>query len=224
MCQKCGAKGGSKGDAVLQAHHIVPRSKGGADTTENLITLCNACHESEHGHEIPVQDSTYYRRSVEGRRSKAVNARNQNSPDHIGSVAPPFHDQLYLHPGVPNRKNANRPRVNTNSGVTIESATNTDQETVVTEQMEWPYPFQQYSDEDPFSNKHEVGLLPDVTVIEHRVEKALELDPEWVGTNRSTRNSTMTWPRTSGSTSRVSMAMFLSSASSLTLNCSGWRE
>lgn len=71
--------------------------------------------------------------------------------------------------------------MNTNSGVTIESATSTDQGTVVTEQMGWPYPFQQYSDEDPFSNKHEVDLLPDVTVIEHRVETVLELDPEWGG-------------------------------------------
>src|SRR5262249_2170649 len=29
---------------VLHGHHIVPRSKGGPDTPENVITLCDLCH------------------------------------------------------------------------------------------------------------------------------------------------------------------------------------
>lgn len=29
----------------LHAHHIKFRSQGGANTTSNLITLCNRCHE-----------------------------------------------------------------------------------------------------------------------------------------------------------------------------------
>lgn len=32
----------------LHGHHIVFRSKGGEDTTENLITLCNDCHDGVH--------------------------------------------------------------------------------------------------------------------------------------------------------------------------------
>lgn len=52
-CQSCGAEGGLSGGARLETHHIVPKSRGGEDRAENLITLCHSCHESEHGHSIP---------------------------------------------------------------------------------------------------------------------------------------------------------------------------
>jgi len=52
-CQKCGAKGGPHGNADLAAHHMVPKSRGGKDEVDNLITVCNSCHEQEHGHSIP---------------------------------------------------------------------------------------------------------------------------------------------------------------------------
>ena len=29
-------------------HHVVPRSQGGSDTAENLITICNECHYRKH--------------------------------------------------------------------------------------------------------------------------------------------------------------------------------
>jgi hypothetical protein len=29
----------------LTAHHIVPRKEGGPDTLENLVTLCEVCHD-----------------------------------------------------------------------------------------------------------------------------------------------------------------------------------
>ena len=32
----------------LEIHHIVPRSKGGTNLEENLITLCSACHQMAH--------------------------------------------------------------------------------------------------------------------------------------------------------------------------------
>jgi 5-methylcytosine-specific restriction endonuclease McrA len=47
-CQRCGAKGGKKGDRKVVAHHIIPRSEGGADELENLITLCGPCHGRTH--------------------------------------------------------------------------------------------------------------------------------------------------------------------------------
>jgi len=49
-CQSCGAKGGRKGDAELEAHHIKPVSEGGETTLENLKTLCKPCHSAQHGH------------------------------------------------------------------------------------------------------------------------------------------------------------------------------
>lgn len=34
---------------ALQIHHVVPRSAGGSDFPENLITLCWKCHAVAHG-------------------------------------------------------------------------------------------------------------------------------------------------------------------------------
>lgn len=38
-CTRCGAD-----DRTLQAHHVIPRSAGGPDTLDNLVTLCRPCH------------------------------------------------------------------------------------------------------------------------------------------------------------------------------------
>ena len=42
-CQFCGTM------SNLEVHHKEFRSRSGADTEENLITLCAACHASVHG-------------------------------------------------------------------------------------------------------------------------------------------------------------------------------
>src|SRR5207302_954642 len=42
----------------LDTHHIKPRSKGGSNSIENLITLCSAHHQMEH-------DSSHIRRAGE---------------------------------------------------------------------------------------------------------------------------------------------------------------
>lgn len=48
-CQICKGK---SGDTVLEVHHILPKSKGGTDMPDNLITLCHCCHERLHKGEI----------------------------------------------------------------------------------------------------------------------------------------------------------------------------
>ncbi|HWR24957.1 MAG TPA: RNA-guided endonuclease IscB [Methanosarcina sp.] len=50
-CQHC--KGKSK-DPKLHCHHIVFRSEKGTDTPENLITLCNTCHDNLHAGKIKL--------------------------------------------------------------------------------------------------------------------------------------------------------------------------
>ena len=37
-CVRCGSR------YYLSAHHIQPRAEGGADTPENLVSLCVSCH------------------------------------------------------------------------------------------------------------------------------------------------------------------------------------
>lgn len=46
-CQCCKTKKG-----ILNAHHIVYRSNGGADTLDNLITFCADCHKKLHKGEL----------------------------------------------------------------------------------------------------------------------------------------------------------------------------
>lgn len=48
-CQNCKQSGGPNGDAKLDAHHIVPVSKGGNHDVSNLVTLCRQCHNDAHG-------------------------------------------------------------------------------------------------------------------------------------------------------------------------------
>lgn len=44
VCRACGINVGD----WRQQHHILYRSHGGADTTSNLVTLCNRCHLAVH--------------------------------------------------------------------------------------------------------------------------------------------------------------------------------
>ena len=60
-CQHC--KGKSK-DPKLHCHHIIFRSQNGTDAPENLITLCNTCHDALHEGKIKLS----------GRRSKTKHA------------------------------------------------------------------------------------------------------------------------------------------------------
>ena len=51
-CQKCG-----KNQVKLHVHHIVFKSNGGTDASNNLITLCEVCHDKIHRHQTPEKES-----------------------------------------------------------------------------------------------------------------------------------------------------------------------
>jgi hypothetical protein len=42
-CEACGA-----GGVKLEAHHRVPRERGGRDAVDNLVALCVPCHQAAH--------------------------------------------------------------------------------------------------------------------------------------------------------------------------------
>jgi 5-methylcytosine-specific restriction endonuclease McrA len=42
-CQLCGSM------STVEVHHLRFRSRGGEDCDENLITICQPCHEAIHG-------------------------------------------------------------------------------------------------------------------------------------------------------------------------------
>ena len=52
ICQHC--KGKTK-DSRLEVHHIVFRSNGGSDESENLMTLCKTCHDKVHSGAIKLK-------------------------------------------------------------------------------------------------------------------------------------------------------------------------
>ncbi len=49
-CRVCGTKTNPDAVGLLRGHrhHIVYRSAGGKDVSENLVTLCAECHDAEH--------------------------------------------------------------------------------------------------------------------------------------------------------------------------------
>ncbi len=48
-CQLCGSH------RHLQMHHIKPRSQGGDNTENNLLTLCRECHYAVHHGTMPLK-------------------------------------------------------------------------------------------------------------------------------------------------------------------------
>ena len=50
-CQYCGRKAPS---VILEVDHIIPISKGGEDTPENLITSCSLCNVQKGNKEVKL--------------------------------------------------------------------------------------------------------------------------------------------------------------------------
>ncbi|MCF7928543.1 MAG: HNH endonuclease [Spirochaetales bacterium] len=50
-CTRCGwnySRWNPSDPRFLEIHHIKPHREGGASTPENLVTLCNVCHDEIH--------------------------------------------------------------------------------------------------------------------------------------------------------------------------------
>ncbi|MEY7847723.1 HNH endonuclease [Natrarchaeobius sp. A-rgal3] len=73
-CTRCGAD-----DRTLQAHHVVPRSAGGPDELENLLTLCRPCHGVIH----------QYNRSFDDVREDAPLFPDPDSPTPVARMRTP---------------------------------------------------------------------------------------------------------------------------------------
>jgi len=52
ICEHCGGNRVIGGRINGGVHHIEPRSRGGGDNEENLITLCTYCHSLAHDGKI----------------------------------------------------------------------------------------------------------------------------------------------------------------------------
>ena len=66
-CRLCGRKTNPEATGLLDRghrHHLQYRSKGGMDTTDNLITLCAACHAGVHDGRIRMDGDADVHRGV----------------------------------------------------------------------------------------------------------------------------------------------------------------
>jgi hypothetical protein len=68
-CQKCSGK---KKDKRLHVHHIVFRSKGGTNSPDNLVTLCEICHKNLHANENEEQESLKLQKKRRANTTDAV--------------------------------------------------------------------------------------------------------------------------------------------------------
>jgi 5-methylcytosine-specific restriction endonuclease McrA len=76
QCRCCDKRSDPEATGLLKRghrHHIVYRSAGGTDTTENLVTLCAMCHNDEHKHRLMVVGNadvalTFHRQAADGLR------------------------------------------------------------------------------------------------------------------------------------------------------------
>lgn len=61
-CTKCGAKRKS-----LRMHHRIMESRGGGETMENLVSVCQDCHVEIH-RELRAKENKLYRERLEWTR------------------------------------------------------------------------------------------------------------------------------------------------------------
>ena len=57
---------------VLHRHHMVYRSQGGVTTTENVLTLCGACHSRVHAGLVEIVGVDANERALRFRRVREV--------------------------------------------------------------------------------------------------------------------------------------------------------
>lgn len=74
QCRCCDKRSDPEATGLLakgHRHHLTYRSAGGADTTDNLVTLCATCHSDEHRNRLRIEGNpdvalTFYRQDDAG--------------------------------------------------------------------------------------------------------------------------------------------------------------
>jgi len=74
QCRCCDKRSDPEATGLLtrgHRHHVVYRSAGGADTIDNLVTLCAQCHSDEHHSKLRIEGNpevslTFFRKDEAG--------------------------------------------------------------------------------------------------------------------------------------------------------------
>lgn len=75
-CRQCGHVGSGR-DGTLHADHVTNRASGGADSLDNLMTLCEHCHSVKSRHE-----------AIQGQRARIQRGYHPRQA-HPGMLPPP---------------------------------------------------------------------------------------------------------------------------------------
>ena len=86
----------------LEIHHVVPRSEGGGDNRENLITLCRKCHDevelSEYRTVALIRNHTPEWKNTNAAKKK----RDKRPADTAETEVPATHWQSWVYGGAKN--------------------------------------------------------------------------------------------------------------------------
>lgn len=94
-CRYCGDEPSHK---KLEVDHIVPRSKGGSDIIENLVTACFDCNRGKSNKEIVAIDKSLTLANIENKALVAFNKKRLEDEvvsfytDYFLDNAPHFHE------------------------------------------------------------------------------------------------------------------------------------
>lgn len=81
-CVYCG-KGGEEPETVLTLDHVRPRSRGGSDEAENLVTCCHTCKQARGARELQAFCRTageFYQIDPEAVERHVRNCRQRQLP------------------------------------------------------------------------------------------------------------------------------------------------
>jgi len=84
-CKKCCGK---KNNPKLHVHHIIFCSNGGTNSPDNLITLCEPCHNGIHAHKTPEKESLKFSTEIKKQRHTASAVQVSTVSSYLQKIYP----------------------------------------------------------------------------------------------------------------------------------------
>ena len=94
-CVYCGFKGDSFEKWLqLSIDHLIPKSQGGSDDSENLVTVCNHCNSVTSSYQVPQEILAVD--DIDIQKKKIINEKKMIVVSHRRSVFQRWHKSLEM--------------------------------------------------------------------------------------------------------------------------------
>ena len=94
-CVYCGFKGDSFEKWLqLSIDHLIPKSQGGSDDSENLVTACNHCNSVTSSYQVPQEILAVD--DIDIQKKKIINEKKMIVVSHRRSVFQRWHKSLEM--------------------------------------------------------------------------------------------------------------------------------